>query len=198
MERKAITYRRVVPTTTYDQPPSHVRQDLASEWDAIACHEMGHALASIAFDIPLQRVWIAYKPGARTLCGWSVVGRTELVPDGNDGLVLVDDNEAAPFTLAGLEAEARRRHERGEGGLRGCRNAVWDDPVSQAGDVPRLELYVSGADFSRRRIEDRVEELLDAHWSDLTAAAAVLAEQGELSGRQVHELLPDVRNWRLR
>lgn len=187
-------------TTTFATPPHYAVRDLAQDWAAIACHEMGHALAALAFNIPLDRVWIDYRFDAHLDPEWSVCGRTELVPDEGTKLTTVNDNESAPFTLAGLEAEVRWLHRHNGGSLDRSRQAVWDREIYREpdGDITQLELYLSDADFSRQQIEARTNDLLDRFWADLTRAADVLAQERELSARQLRGLLPELGDWRLR
>jgi hypothetical protein len=184
-----------VSTTT---PPSGVVRDLASDWILTACHEMGHALGALAFEVPLERVWLRHHRDPDRNSEWCVLGRTEFVPDGDDGLLLVDDNEAAPVILAGLEAEVRWLVQRDGGNPARHRDHVWGRQRHRDGDVAALELHLSDVCYPRSRCVERVNELLDRFWAPLVDASAVLAQRGELDGQQVRQLLGDMGNWRLR
>lgn len=187
-----------MPPTTLT-PPDWAVRELADGLAMTACHEMGHVLGARVAGLPLRRVWVDYEHDPSLQMEWSVVGRTELVSDGDDGLTQGDGEQGVVMIMAGLEAEAHWMVERHGGYVASWRDRVWDRPLYREpdGDIAELEECLRDADRSKTYFLYRVAELVDEHWRELRAAAAELEHRHELSAEEIDGLLPAIPVWRL-
>lgn len=173
---------------TKTPPPAHVAR-LQPAWQATAVHEAGHAVAGVLLDIPLLEVWIAYQKQGWS--GWSVIGRTETVIDGEEPppgeMSEADLNDAILFAWAGLEAEAMWLVGQGGGRLAAARRSVASVRVHQLGDLAALRGYHKDrrARWSERKAQDLANGLLRAHWPAVEHVAGQLMVEQALSGKQV-------------
>jgi hypothetical protein len=174
-------------------PPAAQIARLQPSLHATAFHEAGHALAGLVLDIPLACVWIAYQ--LHGWSGWSVVGRTETVIDGEEpppGEMSVRDlNDAILFVRAGLEAEAMCLAARDGLRLPAARRVVAGVKVHQRGDLAQLRGYHRDprAQWSERQAQETAHGLLVANWPAVERIAQHLMKDRQLSGKRIAQLI---------
>lgn len=168
-------------------PARHITR-LAPQWHTVSLHEAGHVVGGLLAGVPVYEVWLGYRHHGGILGGqWTVVGRTEVAPDG--GTVVVDDDAAVLFTIAGLEAETLWVAHRDRMVLSRARDHVYGRPVNAAGDVADLVEQLSTASISIHDAQRWALSALRRHWDSVETVAAGLREHGHLTRRDIEVLL---------
>lgn len=164
-------------------PPADVIASLAPSWEAIAVHEVGHAVAGIFLGIPISHLTLTYEQ-VGLLRQWVVRGRTEVVGGTVDG----EDHEALRFALAGLEAEAMWISSTTGTRIDRVRHEVESRHANQ-GDVQEINGSLPGSGWTLDQAVAWCHETLHQHWHTVIYLATALRETGYLAGADVADLV---------
>lgn len=164
-------------------PSADVVASLATSWEAIAVHEVGHAVAGCLLGIPISHLTLTYEQTG-LLRQWVVRGRTEVV----GGTVMGEDHEALLFALAGLEAEAMWISATTGTRIDRVRAEVESRQANQ-GDVHEINQSLPGSGYTLDQAVAWCHETLHQHWPTVVYLAAALREDGYLAGADVADLV---------
>lgn len=164
-------------------PSADVIASLAPSWEAIAVHEVGHAVAGCLLGIPISHLTLTYEQ-AGLFRQWVVRGRTEVV----GGTVVGEDHEALLFRLAGLEAESMWISSSRGIQMRHARAEVQSRDANQ-GDIQEINEALPGSGYTLEQAVTWAYETLDQHWATVVYLAAALRETGYLAGTEVARLV---------
>ncbi len=176
---RPITTNTRKDTAVIVTAPAKVAARHADDWHTTSIHEAGHVVAAMHLGIPVSDVWIAHD---RSMFGWSVLGRTNLV----GGHFNADEDQAMGFAYAGVEAQAIHLAARDRLPIGAARRRAEGTRTNRNGDM--AELYACMADpnatLTLGQVRDHTNRIVTYYWASVENIAALLRKHGSLTGDQ--------------